>query len=185
MQVFIGYASAHGSTRRVAERIAGRLQACGHGTVLRALDRSSDLPDCDAAVLGSAVHDGRWLPEAVGFVRRNADALAERPLRLFGVSLVGQRSSAFPPVVARCLRRLKSRSDPELPAALLAAVAPGGRHDFAGAVAPEHWLGDRSAGLPADGRPVRRAHGLGRGGRVGGGRRSGAPGPGGRLRAGG
>ncbi|GAA1072678.1 flavodoxin domain-containing protein [Kitasatospora arboriphila] len=151
MQVFIGYASAHGSTRRVAERIAGRLQACGHGTVLRALDRSSDLPDCDAAVLGSAVHDGRWLPEAVGFVRRNADALAERPLRLFGVSLVGQRSSAFPPVVARCLRRLKSRSDPELPAALLAAVAPGGRHDFAGAVAPEHW--------PATGRLVFRLMG--------------------------
>ncbi|MCU7826457.1 flavodoxin domain-containing protein [Kitasatospora sp. DSM 101779] len=151
MQVFVGYASAHGSTRRVAERIAGRLQSHGHGTVLRPLDPDSGLPDCDAAVLGSAIHDGRWLPEAVGFVRRNAEALAERPLGLFSVSLVGQRSSAFRPAVARWLRRLKARSAPELPAALLASVAPVDRHAFAGAVAPGHW--------PATGRVVFRLMG--------------------------
>ncbi|WP_431682628.1 flavodoxin domain-containing protein [Kitasatospora sp. KL5] len=139
MQVFVGYASAHGSTRRIAERIARQLQSNGHGTAVRPLVRTGDVTDCGAVVLGSAVHDGRWLPEAVEFVRRNAGALAEQPVWLFSVSLVGERSSAFPPVVARCLRRLKARSASELPAALPAAIAPVGRHDFAGAVAPEHW----------------------------------------------
>ncbi|MEV8099033.1 flavodoxin domain-containing protein [Kitasatospora sp. NPDC085879] len=151
MQIFVGYASTHGSTRHIAERIAGRLQSYGHRTVLGPLEPAAGLPDCDAAVLGSAVHDGRWLPEAVEFVRRGARALAGRPVRLFSVSLVGERSSAFPPVVARCLRRLRARSGPELPADLLAAVAPGGRHDFAGTVAPEHW--------PATGRLVFRLMG--------------------------
>lgn len=151
MLVFIGHASAHGSTRRIAERIARCLETDGHRTVLRSLERTTDLPDCDAAVLGSAVHGGRWLPEAVGFVRRNADALARRPLWLFDVSLVGERSSAFPAPVARGLRRLKTRSATEVPDALSAAVTPVGRHDFAGAVAPVHW--------PATGRLVFRLMG--------------------------
>ncbi|WP_030270927.1 flavodoxin domain-containing protein [Streptomyces sp. NRRL B-24484] len=151
MLVFVGCASAYGSTRRIAERIARQLRSDGHDTVLRPLDRAAGLPGCDAAVLGSAVHGGRWLPDAVEFVRRNAGALAARPVGLFSVSLVGERSSAFPSPVARGLRRLKARSASELPADLLAAIAPVGRHDFAGAVAPEHW--------PATGRLVFRLMG--------------------------
>ena len=82
---------------------------------------------------------------------RNAGVLAERPVWLYSVSLVGERSSAFRPVVARCLRRLKAGSATEIPADLRAAIGPLGRHDFAGGVAPGHW--------PATGRLVFRLMG--------------------------
>ncbi|WP_457030763.1 flavodoxin domain-containing protein [Kitasatospora sp. P5_F3] len=140
MKVFVGYASAHGSTRGVAERIASVLGGHGHHVVLEPLNRRTDPRGFDAVVLGSAIHDGKWLPEAVESVRRNADALARCRVWLYSVSLVGERTSAFRPAVARRLRRLKARRrQAELPPELEAAVHPRGQHDFAGAVAPAHW----------------------------------------------
>ncbi|GAA2784449.1 hypothetical protein GCM10010441_06720 [Kitasatospora paracochleata] len=151
MKVFVGYASAHGSTRGVAERIASVLTQHGHQVFVGPLDRHTDLRGFAAAVLGSAVHDGKWLPEAVEALRRNADVLAEFQVWVYSVSLVGERTSAFRPGVARRLRSLKARRGAELPPELRAALQPLGQHDFAGTVSPEHW--------PITGRLVFRAMG--------------------------
>ncbi|WP_354637205.1 flavodoxin domain-containing protein [Kitasatospora camelliae] len=151
MKVFVGYASAHGSTRGVAERIASVLKRHGHQVVVGPLDRHTDPRGFAAAVLGSAIHDGRWLPEAVESLRRTADVLAGCQVWVYSVSLVGERTSAFRPGVARRLRGLKARRGAELPAELRTALQPIGQHDFAGAVSPEHW--------PITGRLVFRAMG--------------------------
>ncbi|BFV55403.1 hypothetical protein KCMC57_up05070 [Kitasatospora sp. CMC57] len=139
MKVFVGYATAHGSTRGVAERIAAVLGRNGHQVVLGSLHRPTDPRGFDAVVLGSAVHDGKWLPEAVESVRRDADTLGRCRVWLYSVSLVGGRTSAVRPGVARRLRGLKARRGAELPTELRAALRPVDHHDFAGAVAPEHW----------------------------------------------
>ncbi|MER7751923.1 flavodoxin domain-containing protein [Kitasatospora sp. NPDC097643] len=139
MRLFVGCASAHGSTTGIAERIAADLRGHGYEVVVSALSHAPDPSAFDAAVLGSAIHDGRWLPEAEEFVRRNADALAQRPVWLFSVSLVGERSSAFHPRMARRLRRMRARHLPEQAAPIRRAVRPLGEHDFAGAVEPGHW----------------------------------------------
>lgn len=87
MRVLVGYASARGSTREIAEHIARRLGESGLQAEARAMDAKEVEPvdDYDAFVLGSAVYHGAWLPEAVSFVADHRALLAERPLWLFSV----------------------------------------------------------------------------------------------------
>jgi len=151
MRVLIGYATAHGSTRGIAERIAAGLRSRGHDVLLGALGPSVDLAGCDAVVLGSAIHDGRWLPEAAEFLKRHATALTHRRVWLFSVSLLGEQTSAFRPGVAKRLRTMRRKKGSEQLAGFRSAVHPLGHHDFAGAVAPDHW--------PTTGRVVFRAMG--------------------------
>ena len=56
MVVLVGYATKHGSTRGVAERIAARLREHGLGVDVRALRGTEDAAAYDAVVFGSAVY---------------------------------------------------------------------------------------------------------------------------------
>lgn len=63
------------------------------------LDRAGDLGRYDAVVLGGAIYDQKWLRPATRFIRRNLDALADRPVWLFSVGMpeaVPARSGALP-----------------------------------------------------------------------------------------
>lgn len=139
MHVLIAYATAHGSTQGVAERIADGLRVRGHRAELRRLGEGDLLGGCDAVVLGSAVHDGRWLPEAAQFAYRNRTQLADRPVWLFSVSSLGERSGAFRPAVARRLRMMRGRHRAGETTEIRRAVRARGHHDFAGVVAADHW----------------------------------------------
>ena len=137
MNVLVGYASEHGSTRGIAERLAARLREHGLAAEARPLGPDTDPGRYQAYVLGSAIHSGDWLPEGAEFLRRNRSALGRCPVWVFSVSTVGERTSAFPPGVAARLRRIL-----RLPAAVSAVadvLRPRGYHAFAGVVAPDHW----------------------------------------------
>jgi menaquinone-dependent protoporphyrinogen oxidase len=86
VRVLVGYASAAGSTAGVAERVADVLRAAGCAVVCRPADGDGDgdVAGFDAAVLGSAVHNGAWLPPAVGLARRVAGS-GSRPVWCFSV----------------------------------------------------------------------------------------------------
>ncbi|MFD0427307.1 flavodoxin domain-containing protein [Streptomyces zhihengii] len=65
VQVLVLHASAHHSTQEIASRIGERLRTHGHDADVRALDQVTGghwLDQCDALVLGSAIHNGAWLP---------------------------------------------------------------------------------------------------------------------------
>ncbi|MCK9521192.1 MAG: flavodoxin domain-containing protein [Dehalococcoidia bacterium] len=85
MVILVGYASAHGSTREIAERIGGRLREHGNSVDIRSLARVADAGVYDAVVMGSAIHNGAWLREGSEFLRRNCEALAARPVWAFSV----------------------------------------------------------------------------------------------------
>ncbi|APC34860.1 MULTISPECIES: flavodoxin domain-containing protein [Nocardiopsis] len=87
MSVLVGYASEHGSTREIAERIAGRLRERGHTADVRSLAEAPGAGEYGAAVLGSAVHGGSWIPEASEYLRANAAPLGRMPVWLFSVGL--------------------------------------------------------------------------------------------------
>jgi menaquinone-dependent protoporphyrinogen oxidase len=53
---------------------------------VKAVKSLRDVNDYDAAVIGSAVRMGQWLPEAVQFVKTNRDALSRIPTAYFLVS---------------------------------------------------------------------------------------------------
>jgi menaquinone-dependent protoporphyrinogen oxidase len=80
--VLVAYATAHGSTAGIAERIAARLRDAGCDVDARPVGPGLDPAAYDAIVVGSAVHDMAWLPPAVEFLARIPGST---PVRFFSV----------------------------------------------------------------------------------------------------
>lgn len=127
--VLVIYATAHGSTREIAERIAARLRVRGLCVECVSVAEMRDLRAYDAFVLGSAVHDQAWLPEAVWFVRNNAAVLGTRPAWLFAVGI--------PAALAPALRGWAAREGPKLLEPMRTRVRPRDEHLFSGVVRRE------------------------------------------------
>lgn len=89
MHILVGYATAHGSTRGVADRLAAGLGRARLTTDTRPLDVVDDADAYDAFILGSAVHNQSWLDPAKDFVRDNLELLGPRPVWLFSVGMPG------------------------------------------------------------------------------------------------
>jgi menaquinone-dependent protoporphyrinogen oxidase len=89
MAVLVAYASKHGSTQGIAERIAEKLQQLGKEAEARPMDAVEDPGSYEAFVIGSAVYYGSWLKEATEWVRRNQAVLAKRPVWLFSSGPLG------------------------------------------------------------------------------------------------
>jgi len=87
MKILVAYASAHGSTKEVAQFIGRVLQTYNaEVTVANAIDIQS-VEGYDAYILGSAVHGGLWLQEMCTFIDRFKDTLSENPM-IFWVSCI-------------------------------------------------------------------------------------------------
>ena len=96
MRVLVGYASKHGGTREIAERITTRLEESGVVVELRTLTELGDVTGFDAYILGSSIYMGRWNREAVAFVHRNESILRARPVWLFSSGPVGNQERVDP-----------------------------------------------------------------------------------------
>jgi menaquinone-dependent protoporphyrinogen oxidase len=130
MLVLVAYASDHGSTREIAERVAAGLRAGGHRVDLRDMARPGPAGRYEAAVLGSAIHDGSWLEQARGWMDRNLGDLTGRPVWLFSVGM----SAALP----RPMRKLAAGYEPREVAGYREVVRPVAHRLFSGVIRPEH-----------------------------------------------
>jgi len=88
--VLVAYATKHGATAEIAERIGQVLRQAGVGADVLPLHRVSDLTPYPAVVLGSAVYIANWRKEAVKFLQANQAALTEKPLWLFSSGPLGE-----------------------------------------------------------------------------------------------
>jgi menaquinone-dependent protoporphyrinogen oxidase len=82
-KVLVVYASRHGATRGIAQRIADVLRTEGLEVDVAPADHAAGVGASDAVVVGSAVYMGTWQKAAVEFVKRNEVRLAEVPLWFF------------------------------------------------------------------------------------------------------
>src|SRR5688572_27488118 len=89
MNVLVAYATKHGATRGIAERIAQTLNDEGLDAELVDLERPPSVGKYDAFVVGSAAYMYHWLKEATEFVRDNEATLTSRPTWLFTSGPVG------------------------------------------------------------------------------------------------
>lgn len=89
MIVLVAYASRHGSTMEIAQRIAAVLREAGFRTEVRSVDAIGDITPYDAFVIGGAAYMFHWLKEATVFVRRHRDTIARRPTWLFSSGPLG------------------------------------------------------------------------------------------------
>jgi menaquinone-dependent protoporphyrinogen oxidase len=94
MSILVAYASKHGSTREIAERIAETLRAAGKAAIARAVQEAGDLDDYEAFVIGSAAYSTHWLKDATRFVTSNREVLAQRPVWLFSSGPLGAEAIA-------------------------------------------------------------------------------------------
>jgi menaquinone-dependent protoporphyrinogen oxidase len=89
MHVLVAYATRHGATEGIAERIADTLRTAGLQVDLRDVSTVKDLTGYDAFVIGSAAYMYHWMKEAQAFVRQNRDALSRKPTWLFSSGPLG------------------------------------------------------------------------------------------------
>ncbi len=89
MSVLVAYATRHGSTRGIAERIAERLRARGLDADVRAAASVRDAARYEAFVVGGAAYMFHWLSAATSFVERNRNLLSGHPTWLFSSGPLG------------------------------------------------------------------------------------------------
>jgi menaquinone-dependent protoporphyrinogen oxidase len=93
MSILVAYASKHGATRELAERISQNLRSAGLQADVRAAGDVGDLAAYEGFVVGSAAYMGHWLKEAVEFVRGHQHLLAQRPVWLFSSGPLGTEAT--------------------------------------------------------------------------------------------
>jgi menaquinone-dependent protoporphyrinogen oxidase len=89
MTVLVAYATRHGATAGIAERIAAGLRSAGVFAEARSVNDVRDIVGYDAFVIGGAAYMFHWLKDAAGFVKRYRTTLAERPTWLFSSGPLG------------------------------------------------------------------------------------------------
>jgi menaquinone-dependent protoporphyrinogen oxidase len=89
MHVLVAYASRHGATQGIAERIAETMSAAGVPAEARPAASVKSPSEYDAFVVGSAAYLFHWLKDASRFVDRNRTVLAAKPVWLFSSGPIG------------------------------------------------------------------------------------------------
>jgi menaquinone-dependent protoporphyrinogen oxidase len=89
-KILVTYETKYGSTEEIAKKIGEVLRQAELQTDVVPVDRVRDLTPYKAVILGSAVYIGKWRKEAVEFLKKNVQALAERPVWLFSSGPTGE-----------------------------------------------------------------------------------------------
>jgi len=86
-KVLVAYASKYGSTGGVADAIGKELCNRGAAVDVCMVKNIGDLTPYRAAVIGSAIYMGKWMPEAADFVQRNRGVLGKIVVAYFLVCI--------------------------------------------------------------------------------------------------
>lgn len=111
LRVLVTAASRHGSTGEIADGIASVLRDQGLRCDVRPIHDLVDLEPYDAAVIGSAVYVGHWLPAARAFIRSHQQGLARLPVWLFSSGPLGDppQPAGEPPDAAEIASSVDAR----------------------------------------------------------------------------
>jgi menaquinone-dependent protoporphyrinogen oxidase len=131
MRVLVAYATRHGATRGIAERIGEVLQGRGLEAAVEQVDSVRDVADYDAFVIGSAAYMGGWLKSANAFVQRNRSTLATKPTWLFSSGPVGTET------VDKKGNDVRTGAEPKEFVELRDVLHPRDEHVFWGAYDPD------------------------------------------------
>jgi menaquinone-dependent protoporphyrinogen oxidase len=127
-KILVTYASQGGSTAGIAEAIGQTLSTNGTVVDVRPIKEVTDLRSYRAVVVGSAVHSGKWMPEAMAFVGGNQNTLLRVPTAVFQVCMMLAASN-----------EQYKRMVPEWLAPLRAQIRPAAEGSFAGALWPNKY----------------------------------------------
>jgi len=125
-RVLVTYASKYGSTGGVADAIGRELCSTGVAADVVVIKNAVNLSSYQGVVIGSAIYMGKWMPEAIDFVKKNRDIMRQVPVAYFLVCM----SLSHPTEENRA--KVSSYMDPILKA--VPEIRPVGIGTFAGAL---------------------------------------------------
>ena len=82
-KVLVVYATRHGATKGIAERIGSVLVESGVACTVTAAEESPDPSTADACIVGSGVYMGSWLGAGTDYLARHVTSLSKMPVWLF------------------------------------------------------------------------------------------------------
>jgi menaquinone-dependent protoporphyrinogen oxidase len=86
--ILVSYATRAGSTAEIAAAIGENLRLRGFCVEVEPMKEKPSINGFRAVVLGSAVRMGKWLPEAVDYIKANQAELKTIPTALFTVHML-------------------------------------------------------------------------------------------------
>ena len=89
-EILVVYATRHGATRGIAERIAQSLDGPGLRITVSAAEIAPHPEGFDALVIGGAAYMGKWLEPVATYLRVHREAIAARPTWLYTSGPVGK-----------------------------------------------------------------------------------------------
>jgi menaquinone-dependent protoporphyrinogen oxidase len=113
-KILIAYASRTGTTAGVADRIGKTLTDLGVNVDVRRMQDIYDVSSYKSVIAGSAIQAGKWLPEAMEFIEKNQQSLAQKPFAAFLVcmTLAMPKAAEYRPTVATWLSPVRSLVKP-------------------------------------------------------------------------
>ena len=90
IRVLVAYATKHGATEEIAQRIGEVLGRAGLDADVLPAGSVGDLAPYAGVVLGSAVYVGAWRKEAAAFLKDNESTLAQLPMWIFSSGPTGE-----------------------------------------------------------------------------------------------
>ncbi len=127
-KILVTYASQGGSTAGVAQAIGKALSVNSTLVDVRPVKEVTDLSPYRAVIIGSAVHSGKWMPEAMMFIERHQNILRRIPTAVFQVCMMLATSNEE-------YRHMV----PDWFAPLRAQIQPVAEGSFAGALWPNQY----------------------------------------------
>jgi menaquinone-dependent protoporphyrinogen oxidase len=84
-RILVAYASKYGSTQEVAEAVAASLRAAGGRVDLQHMRDVRSVAEYDEVVLGAPLYMFHWHKDALRFLARHREALAQRSVAVFAL----------------------------------------------------------------------------------------------------
>ncbi len=127
-KILLTYASQGGSTAQIAEEIGQTLASKGAVVSVLPVQQVTDLRAYQGVVIGSAVHSGKWMPEAMAFIEDHRSTLRQIPTAVFQVCMM----------LAAANEQYK-KMVPDWFTPLRVQIPPVAEASFAGALSPDHY----------------------------------------------
>jgi len=105
-KILLAYATRFGSTQEVAETIAATLREAGLEVDTQLMQDVKTLDDYAAVMLGAAIYNARWHPDAHQFLTQHRESLGQCPVAIFALGPLSTSGAA--------MRRSRGQLDREL-----------------------------------------------------------------------
>jgi menaquinone-dependent protoporphyrinogen oxidase len=92
--ILLAYATRYGSTQEVAETITAALREVGLEVDIQPIQEVKTLANYDAVVLGAAIYNAKWHPDAHQFLSQHQEALSQRPVVIFALGPLSTSDAA-------------------------------------------------------------------------------------------